>query len=78
MSKIILDLCGGSGSWSRYYAQNGYDVRIITLPEFDVAYLHKSAIAMIPQLQFANPKTDGDFRSITSPAFALAFFNANR
>ena len=36
MSKIILDLCGGSGSWSRYYKEAGYDVRLITLPEQDV------------------------------------------
>lgn len=36
MSKIILDLCGGSGSWSRYYKTSGYDVKIITLPYYDV------------------------------------------
>lgn len=35
-SKIILDLCGGTGSWSRYYKMAGYDVRVITLPEYDV------------------------------------------
>lgn len=34
--KIILDLCGGSGSWSRSYKKAGYDVRLITLPEYDV------------------------------------------
>jgi hypothetical protein len=34
--KIILDLCGGTGSWSRPYKEAGYDVRIITLPEYDV------------------------------------------
>ena len=34
--KIILDLCGGTGSWSRPYVEAGYDVRIITLPEYDV------------------------------------------
>jgi hypothetical protein len=34
--KIILDLCGGSGSWSYFYEKAGYDVRIITLPENDV------------------------------------------
>jgi len=34
--KIILDLCGGTGSWSRPYKENGYDVRVITLPEHDV------------------------------------------
>lgn len=35
-NKIILDLCGGTGSWSKPYQTNGYDVRIITLPEYDV------------------------------------------
>lgn len=34
--KIILDLCGGSGSWSLPYKEAGYDVRNITLPDFDV------------------------------------------
>ena len=34
--KIILDLCGGSGSWSRPYRLAGYDVRLITLPDYDV------------------------------------------
>lgn len=34
--KIILDLCGGTGAWSKPYADAGYDVRVITLPEHDV------------------------------------------
>ena len=34
--KIILDLCGGTGAWSKPYADAGYDVRNITLPEYDV------------------------------------------
>lgn len=34
--KIILDLCGGTGSWSKPYKDAGYDVRVITLPNFDV------------------------------------------
>jgi hypothetical protein len=34
--KIILDLCGGTGSWSKPYKENGYDVRNITLPDHDV------------------------------------------
>ena len=34
--KIILDLCGGTGAWSKPYADAGYDVRVITLPEWDV------------------------------------------
>lgn len=35
-SKIILDLCGGTGAWSKPYKDAGYDVRIITLPRFDL------------------------------------------
>ena len=34
--KIILDLCGGTGAWSKPYVEAGYDVRLITLPEQDV------------------------------------------
>lgn len=34
--KIILDLCGGTGSFSRPYAENGYDVHNITLPHYDL------------------------------------------
>jgi len=34
--KIILDLCGGTGSWSKPYKDAGYDVRLITLPDNDV------------------------------------------
>ena len=34
--KIILDLCGGTGAWSKPYRDAGYDVRLITLPEHDV------------------------------------------
>ncbi len=36
MIKIILDLAGGTGAWSRPYKEAGYDVRVITLPEYDV------------------------------------------
>lgn len=34
--RIILDLCGGTGSWSRPYAEAGYDVKVLTLPDYDV------------------------------------------
>jgi hypothetical protein len=36
MGKIILDLCGGTGSWSKPYADRGYQVHIITLPKYDI------------------------------------------
>ena len=35
-TKIILDLCGGTGSWSKPYRDAGYDVKVLTLPDFDV------------------------------------------
>ena len=39
--KVILDLCGGTGAWSRPYAEAGYDVKNITLPEYDITqYYH--------------------------------------
>lgn len=34
--KIILDLCGGTAAWSKPYSDDGYDVRLVTLPEHDV------------------------------------------
>lgn len=34
--KIILDLCGGTGAWSKPYKDKGYDVRNITLPKYDI------------------------------------------
>lgn len=34
--KIILDLCGGTGSWAKPYKDAGYDVRTITWPQYDV------------------------------------------
>lgn len=37
-NKIILDLCGSTGAWSKPYLEAGYDVRLITLPNYDVRY----------------------------------------
>ena len=36
MKKTILDLCGGTGAWSKSYKEAGYDVRLITLPDYDI------------------------------------------
>jgi hypothetical protein len=35
-NKVILDLCGGTGMWSLPYKENGYSVKVLTLPDFDV------------------------------------------
>lgn len=40
MNKIILDLCGGTGAWSKPYVDAGYDVRVITLPKDDISRYH--------------------------------------
>jgi hypothetical protein len=42
VTKIILDLCGGTGSWSKPYKEAGYDVRVITLPDYDVTTFEPS------------------------------------
>ncbi len=34
--RTILDLCGGTGAWSKPYADAGYDVRVVTLPGSDL------------------------------------------
>jgi len=34
--KIILDLCGGTGAWSKPYKDAGYDVKVLTLPEYNI------------------------------------------
>ena len=36
MSKIILDLQGGTGAWSKDYEEAGYHVINVTLPDYDI------------------------------------------
>ena len=36
MKTIILDLCGGTGSWSKPWREAGFEVHVITLPDYDV------------------------------------------
>lgn len=42
------------------------------------AFLHKSAWNDIPQLSFHKPETDAEFRAMTPPEFAQAFFDNNQ
>lgn len=55
--KIILDLCGGTGAWSKYYKKAGYDVRNITLPIdvrlFEIIKNIYGVLAAPPCTQFA-------------------------
>lgn len=73
MKKIILDLCGGTGSWSKPYKDAGYDVRVITTPEYDVrlwfedsrilAGMHEAhgILAAPPCTQFSFARTNAKF-----------------
>jgi len=45
--KIILDLCGGTGAWSKPYKDAGYDVRVITLPDWDIFDIEISKNAVV-------------------------------
>ena len=69
MKKIILDLCGGTGSWSKPYRENNYDVRVITLPENDVRKYQPpknvyGILAAPPCDQFSFAKTTGQPRQL--------------
>ena len=46
----------------------------------NLAFLHKSAINLIPEFEFAREhiKCDADIRSMCSQGFAKAFYLANR
>lgn len=45
-NKVILDLCGGTGSWSHFYKEAGYTVIILTLPDYDVRKITFKSNAM--------------------------------
>ena len=62
--KIILDLCGGTGSWSKPYRDAGYNVQVITLPEYDVtafceAQIEKSNGDWVKGIGFGKKGDDG-------------------
>ena len=68
-NKIILDLCGGTGSWSNPYKDNGYDVRLITLPNYDVRHYNPpenvyGILAAPPCDQFSFANTTGKPRDL--------------
>lgn len=68
-NKIILDLCGGTGAWSEPYRKAGYDVRVITLPEFDVT---QTQFGTDGAIYFYSPKGKGVMDGITNVHGILA------
>lgn len=59
--KIILDLCGGTASWSKPYLDAGYTVFNITLPEFDVT---RTQFGTDGHIYFYPPKGPGQLNGI--------------
>lgn len=78
--KIILDLCGGTGAWSRPYKESGnFDVFVVTLPRYDVfdTIINDSSITFFDRIDKKNivvPKKDiyGIFAAPTCTMFSLA------
>lgn len=73
MKKIILDLCGGTGSWSKPYKDAGYDVRVITLPQYNIHHYIDlvpdnvyGILAAPPCTQFSFAKSTGEPRDLES------------
>lgn len=71
--RIILDLCGGTGAWSRPYVEAGYDVQIVTHPQQDVRTYHPppkvhGVLAAPPCTEFA---VSGARWWATKPAYLL-------
>lgn len=47
-------------------------------PKPSIAFLHKSAVKLIPEFAAFDPSTDMEFRSLCSQKFAQAFYEANK
>jgi len=74
MNKIILDLCGGTGAWSKPYKDAGYDVRLCTLPDCDV-----KTMAEIPyKLYGPTEKVYGILSAPPCTMFSFARTNAKK
>jgi hypothetical protein len=64
MTRIILNLCAGTGAWTRPYEDAGYDVRCVTLPGQDVRTYEPPThvygiVASPPCTEFSLVKTRG-------------------
>jgi hypothetical protein len=69
--KIILDLCGGTGSWSKPYKDAGYDVRLITLPDYDVTQYDITNRTLFPSLRFFTQNHGKDLDILLSSIYGI-------
>jgi hypothetical protein len=80
---VILDLCGGTGAWSRPWAESGeYDVMIITLPHYDIRYYKISEKHIVFQGMDGSPdlwiEIDGIYGILAAPPCTDFSIAANR
>lgn len=78
--KIILDLCGGTGAWSRPYVEAGYDVKVITIPTNDViSFAGDFAFHSIGKTEYVNPnEVYGILAAPPCTQFSFARTNAKK
>jgi hypothetical protein len=78
--KIILDLCGGTGSWSKPYRDAGYDVKVITIPTNDVrSFKGDFAFHSEGRTEYINPeKVYGILAAPPCTMFSFARTNAKK
>ncbi len=65
LSRLVLDLCGGTGAWSEPYRSAGYEVHVVTLPGHDVRDYRPppnvwGVLAAPPCTEFSIAKTTGE------------------
>ncbi len=86
-NKIILDLCGGTGSWARPWKEAGYEVITITLPDYDVTkwhdgltgcWLHFPSITAKPEIEVEVNKIYGILAAPPCTMFSFARTNAKK
>lgn len=75
-NKIILDLCGGTGSWSKPYKDARYDVRIITLPDNDVFNFLNNLDYFLEEVSRSGKIIYGIFAAPVCTQFSFARTNA--
>ena len=72
--KIILDLCGGTGSWNKPYKENGYEVYNLTLPDYDVTKPQKFPSEVLHAID--DGKVYGILAAPPCPMFSFVRTNA--
>lgn len=83
--KIILDLCGGTGSWARPWLEAGYKVITVTLPDYDVrkfwndgVWAYFMSITDKPRIEFRVADVIGILAAPPCTMFSFARTNAKK